>query len=177
MPRHFKNLIFLPLMLGLSLTSSASAQTRTAAVQPRTQAPAAAPSIQLRVPSSEAQVIMVRSSLMALSQANMTNNYTVLNALGSPAFKAGNSPEKLAQIFAQFRNNQIDLAPVSFVEPRMSNKSAIENGRLRLLGAFPTAPMQVVYDLTYEPVGGQWRLFGLSVNLTAPQDKGSERRP
>lgn len=177
MSRFVKTALLLPLALGLPLAPSASAQTRTAAVQPRAQAPAAAPATQLRVPSSEAQVILIRSSLLALSQANLTNNYSVLNALGAPAFQSGNPPARLAQIFEPFRTNRIDLAPVSYVNPRFTTKPVIQNGRLRMVGEFPTAPMQVTYDLTYEPVDGQWRLFGIAVNLKAAQAQASERRP
>ncbi len=161
--------------LGHPFAPLASAQTRTAAVQLAkssvTKAPATAPTLQLRVPSAEAQLIMIRSSLLALSQANLTNNYTVLNALGSPGFQSANPPSRLSQTFAPFRINQIDLAPLGLVQPRDTAKPVIENGRLRLVGLFPTAPMQVNYDLTFEPIGGQWRLFGLAVNLSTEAEK------
>ena len=34
---------------------------------------------------------------------------------------------------------------------------------LRLTGAFPTRPLQINFDLLFQNVGGQWRLFGISV--------------
>ena len=34
---------------------------------------------------------------------------------------------------------------------------------LRLTGAFPTRPQQINFDLLFQHVGGQWRLFGISV--------------
>ncbi len=162
----------LPLALSHSLAPVASAQTRTAAAPPRPQAPAAkretrSTETRLRVPQSEAQVILVRSALMALNHANLTNNYAVLNALGSPGFQSGNGPQKLSQTFAAFRQNRIDLAPVAYVMPRQTAAATLDKGRLRLVGTFPTQPMQVDYDLTYEPVGGQWQLFGVAVNLKA----------
>jgi hypothetical protein len=155
----------LSLALGLALTTSANAQTRTAAVSRRPMAPAAPAPNALQVPSSEAQIVMIRSALLALSQANQTNNYSVLSALGSPGFQSANSTARLSQTFASFRTNNIDLAPVSLINPRFTKAPVINNGRLQLVGLFPTAPMRVDYDLTFEPVGGQWRLFGIAVNL------------
>ncbi len=34
-----------------------------------------------------------------------------------------------------------------------------------MVGFFPSAPSQVNFDLTFAPVNGQWRLFGISVGL------------
>jgi hypothetical protein len=132
------------------------------------QTPQSAPApAQIQMPPPEAMIIMIRSSLVALSQANTTNNYAVLNALGSDSFRQANPPARLAQIFAPFRTNNIDLAPVVFVTPQLSQQPKIENGRLHLVGYFPTQPMQVLYDVQYEPSNGIWKLYGLSVNLNA----------
>jgi hypothetical protein len=66
-----------------------------AAAKPATPRPAAQP----QLPPPEAMIILIRSSLVALSHANLTNNYTVLNGLGSAAFHVANSPFQLAQRF------------------------------------------------------------------------------
>jgi hypothetical protein len=141
---------------------------------PAVSAAATAPAptnAQIQMPPPEAMIIMIRSSLVALSQANVTNNYQVLNALGSNNFRQSNPPARLAQLFASFRSNNIDLAPVVFVTPQLSQQPKIENGKLRLIGYFPTQPMRVDYDLEFEPADGIWKLFGLSVNLSAASQK------
>jgi hypothetical protein len=156
----------------LALLTPASAQVRTAAITPRPAPPAAvaAPTpAQPQVPSPEAMIILIRSSIVALSQANLTNNYSVLNQLGSPTFKQANTAARLQQIFEPFRRNNIDMNPVVFVTPQLTSQPVMKDGRLRLVGFFPTAPMQVNYDLQFEPSGGVWRLFGLAVNLQAAQ--------
>jgi hypothetical protein len=38
------------------------------------------------------------------------------------------------------------------------------NKRLRIAGIFPGDPVQINFDLQFEAVGGQWRLFGIAVN-------------
>ncbi len=129
-------------------------------------APAAAA---IKLPPPEAMIIMIRSSLVALSQANLTNNYAVLSGLGSPNFRAANPPQRLGQVFESFRTNRIDLNPVVFVTPQLTTQPVIQNGRLRLTGYFPTAPMRVNYDLQFEPEQGQWKLFSLGVNLDRVQ--------
>ncbi len=151
-----------------------SAQLAMADTAKRTASPAPIPTqppanAQIQLPPPEAMIIMIRSSLVALSQANVTNNYSVLSALGSDSFRQANSPARLSQLFAPFRTNNIDLAPVVFVTPQLSQQPKIENGRLRLVGYFPTQPMQVLYDVQYEPSNGIWKIYGLSVNLNAAQ--------
>src|SRR2546429_4997849 len=61
-------------------------------------------------------LILIRSALLALDQANKTGNYTVLRDLGSPDFQA-NSAARLAEIFAQQRRDNIDLSGVAGVHP------------------------------------------------------------
>ncbi len=154
----------------LSCCSQAVGQTRLAANTAK-PAPIVAKQPVLQIPAPEAQIIMIRSTLVALSQANQTNNYAVLNALGSANFRVTNPPGKLSENFAAFRANRIDLAPVTWVVPRFTAAPRIENGRLKLTGFFPTAPMQVNFDLDYEPAEGNWRLFGMAVNLNRVERK------
>jgi len=141
-----------------------------AAQAPQAPAKAAAPSLpapaQAQLPPPEAMIILIRSSIVALSQANVTNNYTVLNALGSREFRASNSPVQLANVFQSFRTNKIDLSPIVYVNPQLTVPPTLVNRRLRLVGNFPTKPMQVNFDLTFEPDDGLWKLFGLGVNLS-----------
>jgi hypothetical protein len=161
-------------LVALTLLTPVSAQVQIAANMPRPAPPAAvAAPAQPQVPSPEAMIILIRASLVALSQANLTNNYSVLNQLGSPTFKQANTPARLQQIFEPFRRNNIDMNPVVFVTPQLTAQPSMKDGRLRLVGNFPTAPMQVNYDLQFEPSGGVWRLFGISVDLAATQPQSA----
>ena len=112
-------------------------------------------------------VILVKSALLALDQANKTGNYTVLRDLGSPNFQI-NTAAKLAEIFASQRQQQLDLAGIAVLDPQLTLLPQIEaNGMLHMAGFFPSVPQQVTFELLWEPVNRQWRLFGLSVNLTS----------
>jgi hypothetical protein len=110
-------------------------------------------------------IILIRSTLMALDQANKTGNYTVLRDLGAPAFRA-NTAARLAEIFAKQRADNLDLSGIAAIDPQLSLLPQIEaNDLLHMTGFFPSIPAQVNFDLAYAPVDGQWRLFGLSVAL------------
>jgi outer membrane biosynthesis protein TonB len=110
-------------------------------------------------------LILIRSALLALDQANKTGNYTVLRDLGSPDFQA-NSAAQLAEIFAQQRKDNVDLSGVAVIDPQLTLLPQIEgNGLMRMAGFFPSVPTQVNFELLYAPVGGRWRLVGLSVSF------------
>ena len=90
--------------------------------------------------------------------------------LGAPAFRASNNSTRLAQIFAALRQRQLDLSPVLFFTPKLIAQPQIApNGLLRLVGYFPTTPERVNFELIYQLVNGQWRLFGIGVS-TSPAD-------
>ena len=111
-------------------------------------------------------LILVRTTLLALDQANKTGNYTVLRDMGSPGFQA-NSAAQLGDIFASQRANGLDLAGVAVLEPQLTVLPQIRgDGLLRMAGFFPSVPTQVNFDLLFAPTNRQWRLFGISINLT-----------
>src|SRR6478735_7445044 len=115
-------------------------------------------------------LMLIRSTLLALDQANKTGNYTVLRDLGAPGFQA-NTAARLAEIFAKQRGDKLDLSGVAVIDPQLSLLPQIEpNGLLHMAGFFPSVPSQVNFELLFAPVEGQWRLFGvsLSVGQSAP---------
>jgi hypothetical protein len=129
--------------------------------QPRQEPPAPKPAQIDR----NGVLILVRTTLLALDQANKTGNYTVLRDLGAPDFQA-NSAAQLAEIFAQQRKDNVDLSGVAVIDPQLTLLPQIEgNGLMRMAGFFPSVPTQVNFELLYAPVGGRWRLFGLSVSF------------
>ncbi len=122
-------------------------------------------------------LILIRSTLLALDQANKTGNYTVLRDLGAPGFQATNNPARLGDIFANLRRERIDLAGVAVLEPQLTVLPEIEsNGMMRMAGFFPSVPAQVKFELLYAPVDGQWRLFGVSVGLEGSGPARPRRR-
>ena len=110
-------------------------------------------------------LILIRSSLLALDQANKTGNYTVLRYIGAPGFQS-NTAVRLGEIFAKLRNDNLDLSGVAVIDPQLNLLPQIEaNDMMHMAGFFPSVPTQVNFDLVFAPVNGQWRLFGISVSI------------
>ncbi len=155
--------------LGAPLSRAAEDRLTTGTMKrmaPKPAIPASGPMQKTQMPTGDGMLIMIRSSLLALSQANQTNNYAVLNALGSDSFRTSNPPARLSELFSAFRTNNIDLGPVTLINPQLTAQPTMVDGRLRLIGYFPSQPMQVNFDLYYEPTTAKsWKLHGLSVNL------------
>jgi hypothetical protein len=59
------------------------------------------------------------------------------------------------------------------------------NGLMHVAGFFPSVPTQVNFDLSFAPVNGQWRLFGISVSIgqsapaapTPPEPATAQKQP
>ncbi|MBI5314314.1 hypothetical protein [Methylocystis hirsuta] len=150
----------------------ASAQSPKPAPKPGPSRPAQAP--RPADIDKNGVLILIRSTLLALDQANKTGNYTVLRDLGAPGFQT-NTAARLAEIFASQRKDNLDLSGVAVLEPQLSMLPQIENGLMHMAGFFPSVPTQIRFELLYAPVQGQWKLFGLSVSLgssapVAPSD-------
>jgi hypothetical protein len=157
-------------LAALAAIAIAAANALPAFAQSPKQAPAVTQASKTANIDRNGVLILIRSALLALDQANKTGNYTVLRDLGAPGFQT-NSAAKLSEIFAKQRNDNLDLSGVAAIDPQLSLLPQIEaNGLMRMAGFFPSIPSQVNFELAFAPVNGQWRLFGISVSIgqTAP---------
>jgi len=119
------------------------------------------------VPDPYQLSLMIYGALTALDQANTTGNYTVLRALAAPAFQSRNSPEGLANVFAKYRLAHVTLAPIVLFQPTLTEQPRVSaDGLLRLKGYFPTRPLRIGFDLTYQNVDGAWRLIAMQISPT-----------
>jgi hypothetical protein len=116
------------------------------------------------IPQEAELMVLLRSTLLAVNQAGLTGNYTVLRDLGSPGFRSKNSAEHLMANFQSIRN--IDMGSVAVLPANLVRQPAIDaNGRLRLTGFFPSKPGQVNFDLAFEVVDSRWRLSAMALNI------------
>lgn len=174
-----------PAFVALALTMSLhGVDVAWAQAKPSAPAkPAATPEPQPAQIDRNGVLILVRSTLMALHQANVTGNYTVLRDLGAPAFQSTNTASRLAEIFAPQRANNLDLSGTAIFDPQLTQlPQIVQNGMMHMSGFFPSVPLQVNFELLYAPVQGQWRLMGISVNVgqsgpAAPQVSQPDPKP
>jgi hypothetical protein len=119
------------------------------------------------VPDPAALTVLIRNSMVALNDANITGNYTVFRDLGSAEFQKANTSARLAVIFAPLRARKLNLGPIVLFTPKLAKPAAIDDKEmLRLTGFFPTQPLRVNFDLGYQNVEGAWRLFDISISTT-----------
>jgi hypothetical protein len=139
--------------------------------KPPSQPPGAA------VPAPGVLLVMVRSAMIALDHANRTGNYTVLRELGGPGLQRHSSAQ-LSTMFANLRNHRIDLLPTAIVTPQLTQQPSVTpEGLLLLVGFFPTQPRQIQFEVVYQPVGGEWKLFGLNVGVAAAASPAPQAAP
>ena len=154
-------LCVLTVLACLGAPGPAGAQGKNGA---ETAKPAKPPAPELAVPSAESIVIMIRATLLNLDAAMATGNYTVFRDLAAPSFREANSAGRLYQIFSDLSARRISLSAVAILVPKLPEPPSIAaNKHLRISGHFPGESVQINFDLQFEPVAGQWWLFGIAV--------------
>jgi hypothetical protein len=152
----------------LLVHAQSDSQTQQLAQQQETKPQGTVPQARPAMPSDDNLMIFIMSTLVALHQANTTGNYSVLREIGAPTFQS-NSPAKLAEAFTDLRRRRVDLSRILLFQPKLLRRPEINaRGMLRITGFFPTLPERINFDLMFQPVEGRWRLFGISVNTSAP---------
>jgi hypothetical protein len=145
-------------------------QPAAPAAQGAAQAQAALPQ---GIPDAYKLHLLTRTTVIAVNQANKTGNYSVLRDLAAPGFQASNNSAQLAEIFGELRKRNLDLSPVLFYQPKFTSRPVLlPNGMLRVVGLFPSRPQQVNFDLVFEQIQGDWRIYGISIGtrLAPPPD-------
>jgi hypothetical protein len=139
-----------------------SAQEISSPLQPTASMP---PSRSPAVPGPELLLLLVRTAMIGIDQANKTGNYAVLREMGGPGLRAY-TVSQLAKVFEGLRQHKIDLAPAAVVTPELIEQPVISSeGLLTLAGLFPTKPLQIQFRFVYQADHGSWKPFGLSVSM------------
>ena len=113
----------------------------------------------------DAPAFLVRSTLMALNDANSTGNYGVFRALAAPQFQGVNSVQSLSRIFEGLRGAGVDLSPVAVVSPNWDVTNGIGADQLlRLRGSYRAGRYKVRFALAYTAVEDVWRLMEINVS-------------
>ena len=119
---------------------------------------------QAGIPDSVTIDKLIWSAMAAVDQANRTGNYSMLRDLGAPGFQAANSAATLGTIFTNLRNQRIDLGYTLVMVPTLQfPPTIVQNGLLRVRGTFPLRPNEIGFDLLFQNVNGDWRIFGIAV--------------
>ena len=118
------------------------------------------------LPSPAEQEVLVKTTLLTFNDANLTGNYTVLNAKLSKPFRDQFDADKLKVTFKDFVDKHIDLDVIAAKPIVPTGDAKIDsNGVLLLDGYFDTAPKKVKYDLKFIRSEGEWKAVGINVNI------------
>jgi|WetSurMetagenome_2_1015567.scaffolds.fasta_scaffold149742_1 hypothetical protein len=139
-----------------------------AAALAMTGAAQAAPPASAAPVDPRSALVLIRSALAALDQADKTGNYTVLRDLGGPQFRK-NTDARLAGIFASLRDQSIDLSPLLAVDPVFTLAPKVEpSGLLHTAGSAPVGAKTVHFEIAWQQEDGAWKLYGIVVTASEP---------
>jgi len=151
------------MMAALALIAGPAGAEKTRPV-PAPAAPAAAPKPAGPPIGYPQALILIRTSLAAVEQANETNDYDVLFKLGAQGFQSVNPPAKLAQLFAPLRPYNLNAAMV--LEPKfIEAPHLLPDQKLAMKGVFDVQGKQIIFSMIFAPETGHWRLFGIGVQV------------
>ncbi len=92
-----------------------------------------------------------------------------------------NTSARLATAFATQRTGQLDLLPVAIVMPELTEAPTLDkHGTLQLKGTFVSGSRLVEFQLNYQPVGGIWRVSGISIatkEIALPKPGSDQAKP
>jgi len=110
--------------------------------------------------------MLIRSTIVALHQANLTANYSVLRDLGDSQFQADYSQAALADMFRAFRAQRVNLEPVVLYDADLDAQPKLTaDGLLRVTGHFATAPQQIIFDITFRNERGLWLIDAINAGM------------
>jgi hypothetical protein len=134
--------------------------------------PAAAAPVESKVPSAQLQEMLIKTYLLTLNDANLTGNYSVLQARLAKPFRDQFSADRLKEIFKPFVDKNMDWGVIVTKQPVAKEEATIDKrGALVLRGYFDTAPSRLHYELDFIPSEGEWKPIKLNVNVK-PANEG-----
>lgn len=128
--------------------------------------------VEIKVPSALIQEVLIKTYLLTLNDANITGNYTVLQARLAKPFRDQFDAERLKTVFKSFADKKIDYGIIAAKPPVASSESRIDNrGALILRGYFDTTPSRVSYELDFIPSESEWKPIKLNVHVKPVKEK------
>lgn len=128
------------------------------------------PTGSVSMPSPDVLVMMVRSTLAGVNQANFTENYGVLYDMTTPSLQDRVSEPRFRAAFARLRQQNLDLSPVLVLSPQFTAEPVLtRQGVLKLTGFFPSRPLRIGFTIDYRPMDGVWLIDALSVSALPAQ--------
>ncbi len=118
------------------------------------------------LPTAVQQEVLVKTTLLTFNDANVTGNYTVLNARLSRPFRDQFDADKLKASFKDFSDRHINFDVIAAKPVVPTGDAQIDSdGVLQLRGYFDTTPKKVKYELKFIRSEGEWKASGIKVDI------------
>jgi hypothetical protein len=116
------------------------------------------------VPPESELKSMTLSSLLAFNDGVQEKDFSDFYKELSALWQDQTTPEKLKELFNDFIEKEINIAPIKKLQPVFNKDATINSdGMLVIAGYYPTVPKRVVFELKYLKEKGDWRLAGINV--------------
>ena len=133
--------------------------------------------VESKVPSALIQEVMIKTYLLTLNDANITGNYTVLQARLAKPFREQFDAARLKKIFESFHDKKIDFGVIATKTPVASEQTKIDDrGALIMRGYFDTTPARLLYELDFVPSEGEWKPIKINVHIKPAKKKSAEEK-
>ncbi len=118
------------------------------------------------IPEMEQLSRMTVDAISRLGDAINSDNYDTFHNWISETWRNQITPDQLRQAFRSFKENNVDITVVRGMTPEFSEPARIgDDGVMEVKGVFNTSPYNTRFELSFYPESGEWRLFGINVQV------------
>ena len=116
------------------------------------------------VPPESELKSMTLKSLLAFNDGVQEKDFSAFYKQLAPLWQEQTTPAKLKELFNDFIEKEIDIAPIKKVQPVFNKDAKINSDDMLVIaGYYPTTPKRVVFELKYLDEKGDWKLAGINV--------------
>lgn len=130
-----------------------------------TQSEAPPARAEVAAPDEAAQRELVAGTLKALADSINAQDFGILHSHVGSRFQAVADAERLAEVFHEFVEEQVDLSVVQAMQPVIGTANVDAAQVLHLDGYYDTQPSRTHFKLQYEREGEEWKLIELDVQV------------
>ena len=127
-------------------------------------AEAAAPPA-VTAPDAGTQRELIAGTLQALADSINGQDFSILHSHAASRFQSAASPERLAEVFDEFVQQEVDLSVLQSLQPEIEKSAVGADAILHLGGYYDTQPSRTHFDLQYEREGDAWKLIEIDVQV------------
>lgn len=116
-------------------------------------------------PDNATQHALISGTLQALADSINGQDFGILHSHASRRFQAVADPARLAEVFHEFVEQEVDFSVLQSLQPEIERSSVSSDAILFLGGYYDTQPSRTRFELQYEREGEDWKLIEIDVQV------------